>query len=165
MDNLIFYLFSSLLLFSAFKTVTHKSSVSSALYLAVSMVTTAGLFYLLGAHFLAGVQIAVYAGAVIVLFIMVLMLFDLKSEIKQDIFKNPLRWFFPVFLLGILSGMIYFIALSSHSEKKDLSFFSAKNMALKLFTKHIFLFEMLGFLLLLIAIGIVILVRLDRKDP
>ena len=164
MDNLIFYFFSALLLFSAFKTITHKSSVSSALYLAVSMMATAGLFYVLGAHFLAGVQIAVYAGAVIVLFVMVLMLFDLKSEIKQNVFKNPIRWSLPIFLLGILSGTIYFLALSSHSEKKDLSFFSAKNMALKLFTKHIFLFEMLGFLLLLIAVGIVILVRLDRED-
>ena len=164
MDNFIFYLFSSLLLFSAFKTVTHKNLVFCALYLAVSMMSVAGIFYLLGAHFLAGVQIVVYAGAVIVLFVMVLMLFDLKEEETLNFLDKPFRVAFPFFLLGMISGLIYLATLSTSFIQKDLKLFSTKQMALQLFTKHLLLFEMLGLLLLLVAIGVVILVRLDKES-
>lgn len=164
MDNIIFYFFSGLLLFSAIKTITHRNPILSALYLAVSMVAVAGIFYLLGAHFLAGVQLAVYAGAVIVLFVIVLMLFDLKQEAQLGFFKHPLKIFFPVFLFGIASGVMYITTLSSVRVQEDLEFFSSKSIALKLFTKHLLIFELLGLLLLVIAIGIVALVRLDKDS-
>ena len=163
MDNILFYLFSFVLLFSAIKTVTHRHPVYGALYLAGSMVSLAGLFFLMKAFFIAGVQLAVYAGAVIVLFVMVLMLFDLKEEKKSSFWVW--RMAAPLFLLGVTVGAVFLPMLAFvPSPIKDLSFFETKQMAFKLFTKYLFIFEVLGLLLLLIAVGVVALTRLEKDN-
>lgn len=163
MDSLLFYFFSLTLLFCAIRTVTHRHPVYGALYLAGAMITLAGLFFLLGAFFIAGVQLAVYAGAVIVLFVMVLMLFDLKEEEKPFLFTYRLGM--PLFLFGIIAGAVVFPMLSFvASSSEPLKIFGIKEMALKLFTKYLLIFEVLGLLLLLIAVGVVSLTRLEKDN-
>lgn len=163
MDNGLFYFFSLALLFCAVRTVTHRHPVYGALYLAGAMISLAGLFFLLEAFFIAGVQLAVYAGAVIVLFVMVLMLFDLKEKEKPF----TLSWIIglPLFLFGITFGAILFpLSVFIPPPLKALTFFETKQMALKLFTKYLLVFEILGLLLLLIAIGVVALTRLEKDN-
>ena len=162
MENLLFYLFSAFLLLTAFKTIFCQNPAKGALYLALSMILLAGLFFLMSAPFLAGLQLIIYAGAVMVLFVMVLMLFDLKNELV--VFLNR-SWIWPVFLFGLCSGLISLMAFSSLPRKtSDNSFLTGKSIALKLFTEHILIFEMIGLLLLVIAIGVVILSKLDKEE-
>ena len=88
MQDLFFYLFAALTLLCAFLVVANPFSrdpVSSAMFLVLTIVSMAGLFVLLHAFFLAAVQVLVYAGAVIVLFLFVIMLLDLKEEQRRKI--------------------------------------------------------------------------------
>src|SRR3954470_15214913 len=83
MNEILFYTFAFLTLAFGFLVVANPLShnpVTSAMFLVLTIVSLAGLFVLLHAYFLAAVQILVYAGAVMVLFLFVIMLLDLKSE-------------------------------------------------------------------------------------
>src|SRR5687768_7680967 len=92
-----FYLLAVFLIFFAYKVVSSPNPLHSALYLVLTMLGLAAAFFNLGAQFIAGVQLIVYAGAVMVLFVMVLMLFDLKAEIRS-------------FSRGLISGMLKIMA-------------------------------------------------------
>lgn len=160
MEQILFYTFSFLLLITAFKTISSANPAYGALYLALSMILLAFLFFLMDAPFLAGLQLIIYAGAVMVLFVMVLMLFNLKKE-ETDFFKKK-TWLLPVFLFGVCSGLISLMALSSLPKEFSFDFLSARQIALNLFTNHLLVFELIGLLLLIVAIGVVAIVRLDR---
>src|SRR5437588_1696873 len=83
MQDLFFYLFAFLTLLCAFLVIANpfsRNPVTSAMFLVLTIVSMAGLFVLLHAFFLAAVQVLVYAGAVIVLFLFVIMLLDLKED-------------------------------------------------------------------------------------
>ena len=163
METLFFYLFSVGLLLTAFKTIFCQNPAQGALNLALSMVLLAGIFFLMSAPFLAALQLIIYAGAVMVLFVMVLMLFNLKKELSVS-FKK-IAWIWPVFLFGMCSGLISLMAFSSlPRESSDNSFLGGRQIALKIFTEHLLIFEMIGLLLLVIAIGVVTLSRLDKEE-
>ncbi len=161
---ILFWIISIVSLIGAFGVILIPNPVFSALSLAVTMVSMSALFALLGAPFVAGVQLIVYAGAVMVLFVMVLMLFNLKHE-KQAFSKGSIFGFIKLSSLGILGGLIMGVLIAEGNFKlmgSDLS--TAKetvniSLAQLLFTKHLFAFEALGILLLIIAIGAVALAR------
>ena len=161
MSEVLFMLFSVFVLYGAVVTVTHKDLVICALHLAGSMLALAGLFFILGAHFIAGVQVVVYAGAVMVLFVMVVMLFDLKQT-NSVLFSGGL-WLklgSLFFLTGLIAGVF---PLSLHlfqpRSAKVLQTTSTKELSYLLFTKYVLAFEVLGVLLLLIAVGVAVLCR------
>lgn len=166
MDSFLLYLFSAVLLAAAFGTAASRNPIYGALSLAAAMVTLAGIFFLLGAPFLAGVQLIIYAGAVIVLFVMVLMLFDFQSPAgaarKKPGLQNPAKWGLPLFVFGLICGVTALMAFSGPGRPGNLAVFEAKAAAIKLFTKYLLIFEVLGFVFLLIAVGAVALIRLDR---
>src|SRR5881397_2730004 len=88
MQDLFFYVFAALTLLCGFLVVANPCSrnpVTSAMFLVLTIVSLAGLFVLLHAFFLAAVQVLVYAGAVMVLFLFVIMLLDLKEEQRRGI--------------------------------------------------------------------------------
>src|SRR5207247_8530954 len=88
MQDLFFYLFAFLTLMCGFLVIANpfsRNPVTSAMFLVLTIVSMAGLFVLLHAFFLAAVQVLVYAGAVIVLFLFVIMLLDLKEEQRRKI--------------------------------------------------------------------------------
>ena len=88
LPDILFYVFAALTLLCGVLVVANpfsRSPVTSAMFLVLTIVSLAGLFVLLHAFFLAAVQIIVYAGAVIVLFLFVIMLLDLKEEQRRKI--------------------------------------------------------------------------------
>ena len=162
METALYYFFSALLLLTAFKTISCHNPAKGALHLALSMILLAGLFFLMEAPFLAGLQLIIYAGAVMVLFVMVLMLFNLKKELF--VFFKKSSWIWTAFLFGLCSGVISLMSFSSLPKARtDNSFLEGKQIAIKLFTDYLLIFEMIGLLLLVIAIGVVILSRVDKE--
>ena len=164
---IIFYGLASLIIFFALSVVISSNTVYSAFYLAITMIGLSFVYFLLQAHFIAGVQLIVYSGAVMVLFVMVLMMFDLKKE-KDSFSKGRVSNFLKVssvgWLWGLVAGAVYMssdlISLSgvTHSEEKvDMS---VKGLAKVLYTDYLFSFELLGILLLAIAVGAVTLSRI-----
>ena len=89
-QDIFFYLFAALTLVCGFLVVANpfsRNPVTSAMFLVLTIVSMAGLFVLLHAFFLAAVQVLVYAGAVMVLFLFVIMLLDLKEETRRKFSK------------------------------------------------------------------------------
>ena len=163
--EILFIFFSALVLYGGLVTVFHRDLVVSALHLAGSMLALAGLFFILGAHFIAGVQVVVYAGAVMVLFVMVVMLFDLKKEdsvlFSKGIWPKIASLFF---LTGLIAGTL---PLSLHLFQplaaQVIEPTSTKELSRLLFTKYVLAFEILGVLLLLIAVGVAVLCRSQKN--
>src|SRR5947209_16828986 len=90
MSDILFYIFAALTLLCGFLVIANPFSlnpVTSAMFLVLTIGSLTGLFVLLHAFFLAAVQILVYAGAVMVLFLFVIMLLDLKTEVRRKIRK------------------------------------------------------------------------------
>src|SRR5437868_15309964 len=88
MQDLVFYIFAVLTLVCAFLVIANpfsRNPVTSVMFLVLTILSMAGLFVLLHAFFLAAVQILVYAGAVIVLFLFVIMLLNLREEERRKI--------------------------------------------------------------------------------
>lgn len=153
------------MLVCSFKTVTSSNPIYCALYLAITMVLLAFMFFTLGAPFIAGVQLIVYAGAVMVLFVMVLMLFDLKKEIRA-FSRGKVTGFLKIASAGLLCGFVSLVMVvstdllgTSQTKALEAPATSTRELAQLLFSKYIFAFETLGVLLLLIAVGAVAVSR------
>jgi NADH-quinone oxidoreductase subunit J len=166
-QDLLFYILGFIVLIMASAVILSANPLVSALFLALTMVSLAFVFFLLEAPFIAGVQLIVYAGAVIVLFVMVMMLFDLKRETQPfsgGTLGQSLKIGSVFLILGTLSGAILnspglakHIAAGTGSPAEHTA--GVKNLAITLFTKYMFAFQALGVLLLLIAVGVVAVSR------
>lgn len=167
-NNILFYILSGIIVLSSFLMVVAVNPIYSSLFLVMVMVAISGIFYLLDAYFIAGVQLIVYAGAVMVLFVMVLMLFDLKREMmafSRGIFSG----FFKLTSAGAILGLIFGAAerstemmrVPSISSSAATSGYSSdmKQLTQILFSEYLLEFEILGVLLLLIAVGVVAVSR------
>src|SRR6185369_825696 len=107
MHEAFFYIFATLALLCGVMVLLSRNPVTSAMFLVLTIACLAGLFVLLHAFFLAAVQILVYAGAVMVLFLFVIMLLDLPAEERRKLKKTG-------FVLGLISvGAILTMILRS----------------------------------------------------
>jgi NADH-quinone oxidoreductase subunit J len=164
-DAILFWIVSLLTLISALTVILVPNPIYSALSLALTMVGVSAVFVTLGAYFLAGVQLIVYAGAVMVLFVMVLMLFDLKTEL-QAFTHGRVSSLVKLGSVGLLAGLLVGAVLMSVQmiETKPAAELAVKadqtkSLGNMLFTKYLFGFEALGVLLLVVAVGAVALSR------
>lgn len=167
-DAFLFWLLALLTIVSGLSVILMTNPIYSALCLAMTMVSVAAIFVTLNAYFLAGVQLIVYAGAVMVLFVMVLMLFDLKHEL-QAFSRGRVSGAVKIAAVGILSGLLagalfgsrFIIGASIAEADKSLAPAQAAITPIseELFLRNIFGFEILGILLLVIAVGTVALSR------
>ncbi|MBM3877904.1 MAG: NADH-quinone oxidoreductase subunit J [Verrucomicrobia bacterium] len=168
LPDTLFYLFAALTLGCAFLVVANpfsRNPVTSAMFLVLTIVSLAGLFVLLHAYFLAAVQILVYAGAVMVLFLFVIMLLDLKAEERRR---------FNVFALVLgcasVAGLLAILAKTIHDSDAGAGLQPAlsgetRNLGLDLFTKGQFLlpFEVVSLLLLVAMVGVILLSKRELK--
>lgn len=162
-----FYFLALVTLISGVAVITSQNPIYSALWLAVTMISVAGIFVSLEAWFVAGVQLIVYAGAVMVLFVMVIMLFDIRTEVNA-FSRGAVSGFVKLasagVLLGLIVGSVYKSAETVFTPPPaavENSGDVSKALANTLFTKYIFSFEVIGVLLLVIAIGAVTLSRIQ----
>jgi NADH-quinone oxidoreductase subunit J len=167
MQDLLFYLFAAATLICGLMVVANpfsRNPVTSAMFLVLTIVSMAGLFVLLHAFFLAAVQILVYAGAVMVLFLFVIMLLDLKEEEQRRIRTTGA-------VLGIATvGLIYtalvraFRTLPAMAEASPPQLEGATAPLGKLlFTDYLLPFEMVSVLLLVGMVGVILLSKKEVK--
>ena len=166
-SDLVFYILGVVTLVAGLGVITIPNPIYSALSLVITMVCVGGIFWSLGAFFVAAVQLAVYAGAVTVLFVMVLMLFDLKQEKKAfspGLVFGFLKMIGISLFLGVMGRVIYLysqLGLSAvPSGSGDGSVDSTRELSGLLFSKYVFGFEAISILLLLVVIGAVSLSRI-----
>lgn len=161
---LMFYVFSALALACGMMVLLSRNPVTSAMFLVLTIASLAGLFVLLHAFFLAAIQILVYAGAVMVLFLFVIMLLDLKAEERRRI-KT----------FGLIGGVVSvgcILALftrSLHSTKPAVALSTAlpdgdtMTLGKMLFSDYLLPFEIVSVLLLVAMVGVVLLSKKDLK--
>lgn len=163
--SLAFYVFAAILMLFAYKVVISPNPVHSALYLVLTMLMMAGFYFHLNAEFIAGVQIIVYAGAVMVLFVMVLMLFDLKHELRS-FSKGLVSGLLKIVSAALVAG--YLIGSFGESSSSPEGVTKAtlvggpgltRDLSVLLYSKYLLPFEVLGVLLLIVAVGAVAVSR------
>jgi len=179
MEGTLFNLFASLAVLSALLVVVNplsRNPVTSALFLVTTMISISGLFVLLGAYFLAAVQILVYAGAVMVLFLFVIMLLDLREAARRKL--NLVSLAMGIMAVGALF-LVYKSSLEStygevpqqhevaadtgQAEAKAVGSTRALGQALFSGDKGFILpFEIVSILLLVAMVGVILL---SRKEP
>jgi NADH-quinone oxidoreductase subunit J len=158
-NDVFFYVFAALTLLCATLVIANpfsRSPVTSAMFLVLAIISMSGLFLLLHAFFLAAVQILVYAGAVMVLFLFVIMLLDLKEEARRKI-----KFF------GLAAGLvsvgivvsIFVKSLASVKTNAAEPTLEGETYALGklLFTQYTLPFEIVSVLLLVAMIGVILL--------
>lgn len=164
--DLLFYVFAGLTLAFGFLCVANplsRNPVTSAMFLVLTIICLAGLFVLLHAFFLAAVQILVYAGAVMVLFLFVIMLLDVREEERRRLhtFGLVLGGISVVAILGLL---IHAVA-GAVPATVDAPMVEGSTRALGriLFERYLLPFEVLGVLLLVAMVGVILLSKKELK--
>lgn len=164
MSDLLFYTFTFLTLACAALVVVNKNAVNAAMFLILSLVGVAGLFVLLDAALLAFVLLLVYAGAVVALFLFIVMLLDttpgsLKPFKATTIVASTLGG--ALLLVGVLSlyHRAEFPAAAAPGAAPPL-----KAYAQQLFTTYLLPVQVVGFLLLIAMLGVIVLSRKFPED-
>jgi NADH-quinone oxidoreductase subunit J len=160
-ENVIFGLIAAAMVIGAVGVVSTKNVVHAALYLVVVLAGGAAQFLLLGQEFVAWVQVLVYIGAVIVLFLFGIMLTRAPMH-PVDSLDNDLRWpatVVSLFLAGVLGGLLVH---TYHADKVNIAAPTrTAEVTNALFRTYIIPFEVVGVLLLGALIGAVVLARRD----
>jgi NADH-quinone oxidoreductase subunit J len=168
-ELITFFIFSTLLIFTCFKVITSSNPVLSAINLVFSFFLSAVLWLLLGAEFLSIILILVYVGAVMVLFLFVVMMLDINIAKKTAAYIKYLPLGIAVFI-AFNALIIYFFINTfeniDYNAVKNIEIISdsnTENLGYLLFTKYIIEFEIAGLILLLGIISAIVLTY--RKNP
>ncbi len=161
MQDILFYIFGGLTVATALGVVLFKNPITSAFSLIVSFFGIAALYAMLNAHFLAAIQILVYAGAIMVLFIFVIMLLNLQPD---ELHEKPFTKVYWLFALGaLLTFLVAFIQILMplHLAFPQVveNFGTVKEVGKLLFTDYLVPFEYVSVLLLVAVIAGVVLAK------
>ncbi len=182
---IIFFVLAVIAVAAAIVVVNVKSPVSSALFLVMTMCSIAGLFALMGALFLAALQVIVYAGAIMVLFLFVIMLLNMRRD-EFGIDPHRIQRYLGFVLVAVIlvqglmisSWAMKDFAVPWKSEFQTLTqapgppdyaaqateYSGAHSVARTLFTRYAYPFEITSVLLLSAIIGAVVIARRKRSD-
>ena len=166
MNQLLFLLLSLATLGGALLVVARRSPVDSALFLLLTLLSLAGHYAMLDAPFLAAVQVVVYAGAVVVLFLFVVMLLNLRRETLLGRVLPPGRWRYALagaLLMVALSGL--FRAGAGWLEMQGGAEGTVEAVGIELFQRWVYPFELVAVLLLAAIVGAVALTRKTEAAP
>jgi NADH-quinone oxidoreductase subunit J len=169
--TIVFYVFSAVMLFAASRVISVKNPVHAALFLVLAFFSASALWMLLKAEFLAIALVLVYVGAVMVLFLFVVMMLDINVEELRKQFRSYL----PVGLLVGAAVLVEMVLLLSLSFSKKVGTTGSTNaivvdgsntkaLGIELFTKYIYAVEIAGVLLLVAIVAAIALTLRDRRE-
>ena len=165
MADLLFYIFAVLTVGFGFMVVNPfiRNPVTNALFLVLTLVCLAALFVLLQAFFIAAIQILVYAGAVMVLFLFVIMLLDLKAEARRHFSRVGVA----AGVLGVLGlGGVLLVTIWRSGAGRGLQpqlQGSTASLGKALFTDYLLPFEVVSLILLVAMVGVILLSKKEIK--
>ena len=153
--ELIFYITAAITLISTIMVITRHNPVHALLYLVISLLSLSVIFFLLGAPFAALLEIIIYAGAIMVLFIFVIMLLNLGKEtaIQEKEWLKPKVWIGPAILSVILFAELFYLIGMPHETSPVLKTVDSKVVALSLFRPYLIGVELAAMLLMAGVVG------------
>jgi NADH-quinone oxidoreductase subunit J len=167
-ETVVFYVFAAILLLAALRVISARNPVHAALYLVLAFVTAAAIWLLLRAEFLAIALVLVYVGAVMVLFLFVVMMLDINLErLREGFWKNlPLAvvvgGVMAFEMVAVLAGRYYGVPTRTRSMPADYS--NTKELGRVLYTQYVYAFEIAAVILLVAIIAAIALTLRRRKD-
>lgn len=153
--EILFYIAASVSILATLRVITHLHAVHALLYLIVALIALAVIFYLLGAPFAAALEIIIYAGAIMVLFIFVVMLLNqgpLTVE-QERRWLPPGIWKGPSLLALVLLGEVLYIIMADPAPSHDVVSIQPKQVAISLYGPYVIAVELASMLLLPGLIG------------
>ena len=168
-EQIIFYLFSAILVFASIRVVTVRNPVRAAMFLILAFFTTAALWMMLEAEFLAITLVLVYVGAVMVLFIFVIMMLDIDIAVLREGFARFLpigivvALLMLVVILSVVGGEHFGLEIFASPERHAADYSNTRELGLELYTTYLYAFE-LAAVILLVAIVAAIALTL-RHNP
>ena len=168
--GLLFYFFSAILIFAALRVVTAKNPVHAALFLVLSFFSAAGVWILLKAEFLAISLVLVYVGAVMVLFLFVVMMLDINMDkMREGFWKHSKLGFF---VGGVMLLEMAFLLMSrpfdapvpTNVPANQPGYSNIKEIGRLLYTDYVFAFEIAAVILLVAIVAAIALTLRGRKD-
>lgn len=146
---------------AAVRVVTARNVVRAALYLVVTLASLGAVYLLLGAEFVGWVQVLIYVGAIVILFLFGLML--TRAPIGREALDNPGRLLPALIGLAVLAGLVFLIqdAFAWNDPKVELAHTTTEAVGEAIFRRYVLPFEAVSFVLLAALIGAI---ALSRKD-
>ena len=161
MELIAFFVLALLLIASALVTITNRNPVTSAVALAFNLVAIAGVYLVLDAQFIGLLQVIVYAGAIMVLILFVIMLLNLREEARAHPAGTFQRVLAPLasLLFAVVVGRALWMSAPSSFPEKAEGFGNAASLGKELFTRFYYPFEAISLLLVVAMIGAVLLAK------
>jgi len=167
-ETLVFYMFAAITVFAALRVITARNPVHAALFLVLAFCSMAGIWMLLEAEFLAITLVLVYVGAVMVLFLFVVMMLDVDLVQLREGFW---RWFpFGVLLAAVMVGEMIWVLGSRQTEETvgavhhAANYSNVKELGRLIYTDYVYPFELAAVLLLVAIVAAIALTLRRRKD-
>jgi NADH-quinone oxidoreductase subunit J len=164
LESILFYIFATVGILSAITVVTRRNPIISAIFLILNFFCLAGLYLTLHAQFIAIIQILVYAGAIMVLFVFVIMLLNLHDDTKL---RGALTWK-KVLAGGVVAGLlmelvyIFFVMKPAGVQaplERSVEVGTVEYIGSQLFTRFLFPFEVTSILLTAAIVGALVLAK------
>ena len=167
----LFYVFSAVMLFAALRVITARNPVHAALYLVLAFLQASGIWMLLKAEFLSITLVLVYVGAVMVLFLFVVMMIDINLDaLKKDFWKHfPLAAFIGAVLALELASVLMGGFRSSQiaadtAVANGLPVSNTRDLGVLLYTEYLYPLEVAAVILLVAIVSAIALTMRERKD-
>lgn len=151
--NLIFYIAAAIAITSTLMAITRHNAIHALMYLILSLLSVSVIFYILGSPLVAALEVLVYAGAIMVLFIFIVMMLNVGME--EEIEKHwigPQSWIFPSVLAAALL-VIFIIVLKDFRNESVTNNIGPKQVGITLFTTYLLAVEIAAMLLLAGIVG------------
>lgn len=160
-----FYIAAAVAIFATVMVITRYNMVHALLYLVVSFLAIAVVFFVLGAPFIAALEVIVYAGAIVVLIIFVIMMLNLKQESveQEEKWVTKKVWVGPAILCAILLAEMVYILNTSGFETLDGTQVDSKAVGMSLYGPYVIGVELCGLLLMSGIVGAYHLGRQKKK--
>lgn len=153
--NIIFYIAAIIAFVSTVMVVTRKNAIHALLYLVVSLLSVSVIFFISGAPFVAALEVIVYAGAIMVLFVFAIMMLNLGKDSTQSEAQlmNFGAWIIPAFLCIILLCELIYVFYTYNTTPVNLKIIGPADVSQSLFGGYVLAVELTGMLLMTGIVG------------
>ncbi|PPI86725.1 NADH-quinone oxidoreductase subunit J [Candidatus Pantoea edessiphila] len=163
MEQLIFYFFSILAVTTTLCAVFHTNPIYMLLYLITSLLSISCIYFLIGAYFIGALEVIIYAGAIMVLFVFVVMMLNLGkiTEQKERKWLKSSKWIIPTVVSVLLLSVFIFFIIITDDKMIVRKVFNAKEIGISLFNHYMLVVELVSILLLA---SLIVSLHIGRKE-
>jgi NADH-quinone oxidoreductase subunit J len=163
--TIIFFIAGAIAIGTSIMAVRNRNAIHALLYLIVSLLSVSVIFYILGSPLIAALEVIVYAGAIMVLFIFVVMMLNIGMEEETEKkWLTPAMWVVPSLLALALLVIFIYVLRNFHFDKTSMEPIEPKQVGVSLFTTYLIAVELSGILLLAGIVGAYHLGKQNKKS-